>query len=49
MHPLRVPHGVLDTKRKMAARPFSGLWKVSDPALLQMTLVTGLLASVFGE
>uniref|UniRef100_A0A8C2RB85 Sushi domain-containing protein n=1 Tax=Capra hircus TaxID=9925 RepID=A0A8C2RB85_CAPHI len=49
MHPLRVPHGVLDTKRKMAARPFSGLWKVSDPALLQMTLVAGLLASVFGD
>lgn len=49
MHPIRVPHGVLDTKRKMAARPFSGLWKISDPTLLQMTLVAGLLASVFGE
>ncbi|XP_068842502.1 LOW QUALITY PROTEIN: C4b-binding protein alpha chain-like [Capricornis sumatraensis] len=49
MHPLRVPHGVLDTKRKMAARTFSGLWKVSHPTLLQMTLVAGLLASVFGD
>uniref|UniRef100_A0A452E9D0 Sushi domain-containing protein n=1 Tax=Capra hircus TaxID=9925 RepID=A0A452E9D0_CAPHI len=48
-HQIIVPHGVLDTKRKMAARPFSGLWKVSDPALLQMTLVAGLLASVFGD
>ena len=45
----RVPHAALDTKRKMAARPFSGLWKVSDPTLLQMTLVAGLLASVLGE
>ncbi|XP_010852569.1 PREDICTED: zona pellucida sperm-binding protein 3 receptor-like [Bison bison bison] len=49
MHLPRVPHGVLDTKRKMAARPFSGLWKVSDPTLLQMTLVAGLLASVLGD
>ena len=49
MHLPRVPHGVLDTKRKMATRPFSGLWKVSDPTLLQMTLVAGLLASVLGE
>ncbi|KAF4018265.1 hypothetical protein G4228_009883 [Cervus hanglu yarkandensis] len=46
MHPPRVPHAALDTKRKTAARPFSGLWKVSDPTLLQMTLVAGLLASV---
>ncbi|XP_043780059.1 C4b-binding protein alpha chain-like [Cervus elaphus] len=49
MHPPRVPHAALDTKRKTAARPFSGLWKVSDPTLLQMTLVAGLLASVLGD
>ncbi|KAB0377544.1 hypothetical protein FD755_011988 [Muntiacus reevesi] len=49
MHLPRVPHAALDTKRKMAVRPFSGLWKASDPTLLQMTLVAGLLASVLGD
>ncbi|XP_047610344.1 zona pellucida sperm-binding protein 3 receptor-like [Phacochoerus africanus] len=46
MHLSRVPHGALDAKRKMAARPFFSPWKISDPTLFQMTLVTALLATV---
>uniref|UniRef100_A0A8C3VPV9 Sushi domain-containing protein n=1 Tax=Catagonus wagneri TaxID=51154 RepID=A0A8C3VPV9_9CETA len=44
-----VPHGALDAKRKMAARLFASPWKISDPTLFQMTLVTALLATVLGD
>ncbi|XP_068397749.1 zona pellucida sperm-binding protein 3 receptor-like [Eschrichtius robustus] len=49
MCPPRVPHGALDTKGKMRARPSSGPWRVSDPTLFQMTLVAALLATVLGN
>ncbi|XP_061041417.1 LOW QUALITY PROTEIN: C4b-binding protein alpha chain-like [Eubalaena glacialis] len=49
MCPPRVPHGTLDTKGKMRARPSSGPWRVSDPTLFQMTLVAALLATVLGN
>ncbi|XP_012494291.1 PREDICTED: C4b-binding protein alpha chain [Propithecus coquereli] len=46
---LRAPQGTLRRKGEMAAWSFSGLWKVSDPTLFQMTLVAALLATVLGS
>uniref|UniRef100_A0A8C0KKG8 Complement component 4 binding protein alpha n=1 Tax=Canis lupus dingo TaxID=286419 RepID=A0A8C0KKG8_CANLU len=46
---LRAPNGILHRNEKMAARPLSRLWKVSDPTLFQMTLVAALLATVLGD
>ncbi|XP_027975857.1 C4b-binding protein alpha chain isoform X1 [Eumetopias jubatus] len=44
----RAPNGILHRKEKMAAQPFSRLWRVSDPTLFQMTLVATLMAPVLG-
>ncbi|PNJ00356.1 C4BPA isoform 2, partial [Pan troglodytes] len=49
MHPPKTPSGALHRKRKMAAWPFSRLWKVSDPILFQMTLIAALLPAVLGN
>uniref|UniRef100_A0A2I2Z955 Complement component 4 binding protein alpha n=1 Tax=Gorilla gorilla gorilla TaxID=9595 RepID=A0A2I2Z955_GORGO len=49
MHPPKTPSGALHRKRKMAAWPFSRLWKVSDPILFQMTLIAALLPAVLGD
>ncbi|XP_045392042.1 C4b-binding protein alpha chain [Lemur catta] len=46
---LRAPQGTLHRKGEMAVWSLSGLWKVSDPTLFQMTLVAALLATVFGN
>nr|XP_005540734.2 C4b-binding protein alpha chain isoform X1 [Macaca fascicularis]XP_005540735.2 C4b-binding protein alpha chain isoform X1 [Macaca fascicularis] len=49
MRPSRTPSGALHRKGKMAAWPFSRLWKVSDPILFQMTLVAALLPAILGN
>ncbi|XP_004425249.2 PREDICTED: C4b-binding protein alpha chain [Ceratotherium simum simum] len=49
MQPPRAPNGTLHRKEKMAAWLFSRLWRVSDPTLFQMTMVTALLATVLGD
>ncbi|XP_006834268.1 PREDICTED: C4b-binding protein alpha chain-like [Chrysochloris asiatica] len=49
MHPTRSPNWTLHRKRKIAAWPFIRLWKVCDPTLFQMILVTALLATVLGD